>query len=147
MARGSALAVALILASRTRLTFKGLNGSGVADGCRKSFSILESCWGDLLSRNVFEASCGVYRLDMYRSGEFDGVRHAAAAPMPCSLGVRGRSSLVARVGLNVENGTGVRGKGERSTSSLVRLSVVGVLGISYSEAGGDGYEPPPLLKP
>ena len=112
IARGSTLAEALILASRTRLTFKGPNGSGVADGCRKSLSMLESRCGDLLRRNVFEADCGVFRLEMYRSGEVVGVRYPAVAPTPRLLGVRGPSSLVANVGLNFDNGTGVKGKEE-----------------------------------
>lgn len=146
-ARGPALAEAFILASRIRLTFTGPNGSGVADGCRKSFSVLESCCGDLLRRNVFEASCGVYRLEMYRSGEVVGVRYPAVVPMLRPLGVRGALPLVAKVGLKVNNGTGVRGKGEGSTSSQMRLSDDGVLGTSYSEAGGEGYESPPLPKP
>ena len=126
----------LILASRTRLVFKGPNGSGVAEGCLKSFSTLESCWGFLLRRNVFEASCGLYRLDMYRSGEADGVRYPSLA-LVSLLDIRGPSSSVAKVGLNVNNGIGFRGKGEGSTSSLVRVSVDEVL-PSHSETGGDG---------
>lgn len=116
IARGSALAEALILASRTRLILRGPNGSGLAEGCRKSFSMLESCWEGLLKRNVFEASCGVYRLEMYRSGEVDGVRYLALVPKPRPLGVEGPSSPLAEVGLNVNNGTGARGKGEESGS-------------------------------
>ena len=51
-ARGPVLAEELILASRTRLTFKGPNGSGEAEEFRKSFSALESCWWGLLRRKV-----------------------------------------------------------------------------------------------
>ena len=58
-ARGPVLAEELILASRARLTFKGPNGSGEAEGFRKSFSALESCWWGLLRRKVLWASWGV----------------------------------------------------------------------------------------
>lgn len=146
--RGSGLAEALILASLVRPTFKGPNGSGAADRWRKSFSALESFWGHLPRRKVFEASCGVYRLEMYRSGDVDGVRYAAVASVPRPLGLRGPSSSVTEVdGLKVNNGTGVRGNGEASRSSLVPLFVNGVRGASQLEAGVDGYEPPPLPKP
>ena len=142
--RRSVLPVALILASRIRLTAKGPNGSSVAERCRKSFSALESCSGCLLRRNVFETSCGVHRLEMKRSGDVDGVRNPFWRRMPRPLGVRVPLSAVAAVGLN---GTGVKGKAGGSTSSLARLSVDGVLDIEYSEAGGDGYKPPSSLEP
>ena len=142
--RESVLPVALILASRIRLTAKGPNGSGVAERCRKSFSALESFSGSLLRRNAFEASCGVHRFEMKRSGDLDGVRNPFSRRMPRPLAVRIPLWSVAEVGLN---GTGARGKAGGSTSSLARLSVDGVLGIEYSEAGGDGYKPPPSLEP
>ena len=83
---------------------------------------------------------------MYRSGEADGVRYSCLAPVSRPRDIRDPSSSMAKVGLNVNNGIGFRGKGEGSTSSLVRISVDEVL-ASCSEAGGDGYEPPQCLNP
>ena len=142
--RGSVLPAAFILASRIRLTSKGPNGSGVAEECRKSFSALESCSGSLLRRNAFETSCGVHRLEMKRSGDVDGVRKPLSRRMPRPLCIRNSLSSVAAVELK---GSGVRGKAGGSTSSLAQLSVDGLLGIEHSEAGGDGYKPPPSLEP
>ena len=84
---------------------------------------------------------------MYLSGETDGVRHPAAALAFRPLRLRDSPSSMARGGLSRDIDTGVRGKGERSISSPVWCSVDGVLGSSYSEVGGDGYEPLVSLKP
>lgn len=147
-ARVPVLAEELILASRTRLIFKGLNGSGEAEGFRKSFSALESCWWGLLRRKVLWASCGVYRLEIYLSGEVDGVLYPDIVILQRPLGVRSFPSSAAEVGVNFESGAGVKGKGEGSRSSLEPSFVDGVLEASpYSETGGEGYERPPSLQP
>ena len=87
-------------------------------------------------------------MEMYLSGEVDGVLYPDFVILKRPLGVRGFPSSAAEAGVNVESGAGVKGKGEGSRSSLKPSFVDGVLGkSSYSETGGDGYERPPSLQP
>ena len=87
-------------------------------------------------------------MEMYLSGEVDGVLYPDVVRLQRPLGVRGFPSSAAEVGVYVKRGAGVKGKGEGSRSSLEPSFVDAVLGTSsYSETGGDGYDRPPSLQP
>ena len=87
-------------------------------------------------------------MEMYLSGEVDGVLYPDVVMLQRPLGVRASPSSAAEVGINVKSGAGVKGKGKGSRSSLEPSFVDGELATSsYSETGGDGYERPPSLQP